>query len=79
MHNSNPPKNSTNLNVEQCESSSSQEKDRNRDEFLLDPNTTTTAVSSTNTVAVINSSAVTNQVTVAPIKSEHKTSDFAPG
>ena len=79
MHNSNSNcNNSGNLNVEQCESSS-QEKDRNQDEFLLDPNTTTTASSPNNVGVVTNSAAVTNQVTVAPIKSEVKTSDFAPG
>jgi len=49
--------------------SGSSEKDRNQDEFLLDPNTTTPATS-------------VQQVTVAPIKSEHETNqdgEFAAG
>ena len=37
------------------------EKDRNQDEFLMDPNTTTTAAA---------------QVTVAPIKSDHEANDY---
>ena len=50
--------------------SGSSEKDRNQDEFLLDPNTTTPATS------------LVQQVTVAPIKSEHETNqdgEFAAG
>ena len=53
------------------ESGSSSEKDRNQDEFLLDPNTTTPVTSSS-----------VQQVTVAPIKSEHETNqdgEFAAG
>ena len=52
------------------ESGSSLEKDRNQDEFLLDPNTTTPVTSSV------------QQVTVALIKSEHETNqdgEFAAG
>ena len=51
--------------------SGSSEKDRNQDEFLLDPNTTTPVTSSS-----------VQQVTVAPIKSEHETNqdgEFAAG
>ena len=61
MQNSSSQNSHSNILAENESSSSLSEKDRNQDEFLMDPNTTTT-----------NSNSVNEQVTVAPIKSEHE-------
>ena len=69
MQTSSNQNNTSNSTIEN-ESGSLSEKDRNQDEFLLDPNTTTPVTSSV------------QQVTVAPIKSEHETNqdgEFAAG